>query len=540
MRQESAGQPPAPTERRPGSAVDGPYDSSTRQRGVPLSAPLPPDPLTSEQPIVFGSQIFSGRFGAVSFSGFNPDYQLSVGDRVSLRMWGAFVFDGVQTIDAQGNIFVPNVGPIRLLGVRNADLNQHVEAQVKRVFRKNVGVYATLGAAQPVKVYVTGFVRAPGLYGGLSSDSILYYLDQAGGIDPARGSYLEVELLRSGVTRARFNLYSFLLDGKIEHVQLQDGDTIVAQPRKYTVQVTGEVLNPYIFEFNNESIAAAELVELARPRPAATHMSIARKIGLETRSEYYALNELDGVSIQNGDDVTFTSDKYPGTIFVRVEGAQLGERTLVLPYGARLEDAIARLTPAPQAQLSAVQLFRRSVQERQREAIQNSIRNLETYALTARSATSEEAALRTREAELILKFIERARLVEPKGQVVLAQKELAPETLLEDGDIIRVPERSNLILVSGEVLFPSALIYQPQAGTTDYIKQAGGFTQGADEARVVVVRQDGSVAQGRDAPHAGDEILVLPKIETKSIEITRGITQILYQIAIAAKVALDI
>jgi hypothetical protein len=31
--------------------------------------------------------------------------------------------------------------------------------------------------------------------------------------------------------------------------------------------------------------------------------------------------------------------------------------------------------------------------------------------------------------------------------------------------------------------------------------------------------------------------MILPKIDSKNIEVTRGITQILYQIAIAAKVA---
>jgi hypothetical protein len=38
----------------------------------------------------------------------------------------------------------------------------------------------------------------------------------------------------------------------------------------------------------------------------------------------------------------------------------------------------------------------------------------------------------------------------------------------------------------------------------------------------------------------GDEILVLPRVQTKSIEVTRGISQIIYQIAIAAKVILDL
>lgn len=509
----------------------------------PASQPgrsLPPDPFTSMQPVVFGSQIFTGRFGAAPFTGFNPDYQIAVGDRINVRMWGAFNFESTQQVDAQGNVFVPNIGPVKVVGVRNADLNSQFAAQVKRVFRANVGIYATLAAAQPVKIYVTGFVRAPGLYGGLSSDSVLYYLDQAGGIDPDRGSYLEVHVLREGRLRAKFNLYRFLLDGQIEHLQLQDGDTVIAFPRKYTVQVSGEVLNPYIFEFSNEKVLASEVLAMARPKPGATHLSIVRKVGLEKRSEYYALNELAQVTIENGDEVTVTSDKYPGTLLVRVEGAHLGPRTLVLPYGAHLRDALAQLKPAAQANVGAVQLYRRSVAMRQKELLEASLRGLETYALTSRSSTSEEAALRSRESEQILKFIERARTVQPKGQVLLARREGAGDTLLEDGDIVRVPEQSNLILVSGEVILPNAVVYNPSAGVEDYIRQSGGYTQKANEARLLVLRQDGSVVENTRRLEPGDEIMVLPKIESKSIEITRGITQILYQIAIAAKVALDI
>ena len=534
---------PSPTQGGVNEAAAGVRGASpavveTAPPATALKAPLPPDPFTAQRPVVFGSQIFTGRFGAVPFAGFNPNYQIAVGDRINVRMWGAFNFDATQPVDAQGNIFIPNVGPVRVQGVRNAELNEQVEAQVKRVFRANVGIYATLGAAQPVKVYVTGFVRAPGLYGGLSSDSILYYLDQAGGIDPDRGSYLEVDVLRAGQVRAKFNLYRFLLDGQIDHVQLQDGDTIVAYPRKATVQVSGEVLNPYVFEFPQGRMTAADVLAMARPRPSATHLSIVRKVGTVRRSEYYPLAQAMQVNIEDGDEVTVTSDKYPGTILVRIEGAHLGERTLVLPYGARLKDALDRLKAPPQANVAAVQLYRKSVAARQKEMLENSLRGLETYALTARSATSEEAELRTREAEMILKFIERARNVQPRGQVVLANKSEAADTLLEDGDLIRVPERSNTVLVTGEVIFPSALVYEPGTSIDQYVEQAGGYNQGADEARVVVLRQDGSVAtsQGDADLQPGDEIMVLPKIETKNIEITRGITQILYQIAVSAKV----
>lgn len=519
----------------PGAASTAPAPATTPAARPPLA--LPPDPATAEKPLVFGSQIFTGRFGNETFSGFNPDYQISVGDRISVRMWGAFTFDAVQPVDAKGNLFIPNVGPVTVLGVRNADLNAQLEAQVKRTFRGNVGVYATLEAAQPVKVYVTGFVRAPGLYGGMSSDSVLYYLDRAGGIDPDRGSYLNVEVRRGNLTRARINLYDFLLSGRMDTLQLQDGDTVVVPPRRHSVRVAGEVANPYVFEFDRPTLGGSELLELARPRPGATHLSIERSIGSERRSEYHALADAAKVTVQDGDDVLVTSDRYPGTILVRVEGAHLGERTLVLPYGARLKDALERIRPAPQARLEAVQLFRKSVAARQKELIETSLRSLETYALTARSATSEEAALRGREAQQILEFIERARQVQPRGQIILAQGSSAGDTLMENGDVLRVPEQSNLVLVSGEVLFPSALVFEAGSRAEGYVTRAGGYTQGADRNKLVVVRQDGSVADAQSSePLPGDEIMALPKIETKNIEITRGITQIVYQIAVAAKV----
>ncbi|MFZ2991226.1 polysaccharide biosynthesis/export family protein, partial [Ideonella sp.] len=458
------------------------------------------------------------------------------GDRVALRMWGALTYEAVQTVDAQGNIFVPNAGPIQVMGVRNQDLNKHVDEQVKRTFRANVGVYATLDSAQPVKLYVTGYVRAPGLYGGLSSDSALNFLDKAGGIDPDRGSYLQVQVLRGGKTRASLNLYQFLLEGKLDPIQFQDGDTLVVRPRQYAVNVQGDVQNAYMFEVSRPSIPASELLALAQPRASATHLSIVRNTGVELKSEYYPLSRLADVMVQSGDLVTLTADKYPTTLLVRIEGAQLGERALVLPNGARLSDLIQRLSPSPQADMASLQLFRRSVQARQKKTLEISLRNLETAALTARSATSEESALRKAEAELMLSFISRAQQVQPLGQVVLSDREQAGLMLLEDGDLVVIPEKKNLVLLSGEVLFPNALVYKPNASVDDYIMLAGGYTQSADTSKQVILRPDGSVAPGGSIPQPGDEIMILPKIDSKNIEVTRGITTIIYQIAVAAKV----
>ncbi|MBS4067196.1 MAG: polysaccharide export protein, partial [Sulfurimonas sp.] len=144
---------------------------------------------------------------------------------------------------------------------------------------------------------------------------------------------------------------------------------------------------------------------------------------------------------------------------------------------------------------------------------------------------------RGKEAELVMQFVQRAQGIQPRGQVLLSRGKEAGEALLEDGDTIHIPERSALVMVHGEVLFPNAIIHSEEMDAEDYIRQAGGYTQRADNSRIVVMHQDGRFSENSETkPLPGDEIMVLPKVESKNIEITRGISQIIYQIAVAAKV----
>ena len=92
--------------------------------------------------------------------------------------------------------------------------------------------------------------------------------------------------------------------------------------------------------------------------------------------------------------------------------------------------------------------------------LRESLDNLERKILTARSASAEEARIRTTEAELLLKFIGRARDVRPKGQVVLSFWKGNREVYLEDGDTLHIPSKSNLVLVHGEVLYPNAQLHE--------------------------------------------------------------------------------
>jgi protein involved in polysaccharide export with SLBB domain len=145
--------------------------------------------------------------------------------------------------------------------------------------------------------------------------------------------------------------------------------------------------------------------------------------------------------------------------------------------------------------------------------------------------------IRTREAELISKFVERAKQVKPIGQVVISDGARLSDIVLEDGDVVVIPQKTSLVLVQGEVNFPSAMVYRSGKSIDSYIGEAGGYSPSANSDQVLVMRRSGAVVRGDSATLvAGDEIFVMPKVDSKNMETAKTITQIMYQIAVSAKV----
>ncbi len=493
---------------------------------------------------VFGANLFTGAFARQGATPFNPNYAISIGDNIQVRFWGAFEFDAQLTVDPKGNIFLPHVGPVQVLGVRNQDMQRVVEMAANKVFRANVNSYASLAAAQPVRIFVGGNVNRPGLYSGTSMDSLLHYLDQAGGIDPERGSFLNVQVKRGDLTRATANLYDFLLEGRMPLIQLADGDVIFVAPRHNVLKVSGLAENAKRFEFDDTKRTVADLVRMAKPMASATHVRIVRNTGTVMNTEYYAIPDAGQVLLQNGDELQFTADKRNGTITVRVEGEHDSAQEYVLSDGVKLGEVIRRIKFSERSDTASLQLFRQSVKARQKQMLQASLRSLEASALMARSGTSDEARLRKDEADLILQWVERAKKIEPNGQVLIAQSKTRDELLLENGDILRVPAKDGLVLVSGEVIFPNTIAFDADLNMDDYIRRAGGYTQSANVTKVVIAHRDGSFEDtsgggffgGHSTIRPGDEMLVLPRVDTKTRQFWKEITQIIYQIAVSARV----
>jgi protein involved in polysaccharide export with SLBB domain len=490
----------------------------------------------------FGANLFTGGFRGAMGDGLNANYQIKPGDQITVRAWGAFEFDRVLPVDAQGNIFIPGSGPLNVEGQNSQQVDNSVRRAITSVYPENVQVYTNVQGVQPVAVFVTGYVENPGRYAGTPNDSVLYFLDQAGGIDQDLGSYRQIRVMRNERTVATVDLYDFLIKGTIARPQFQDGDTVVVEERGPAIAVGGDVHREHRYELLGNQLSGAELVNLARLKSGVSHVLLRGDREQGPVAQYFPIDLFYGQTIRSGDEVIFSADQRSETIVVEVEGSYYGPSRFALPRNALLSellDAIA--VPENMTAVESISLQRESVRQQQAQSLQDSLRRLETTYLGASSRTDEEAQIRLQEAELIERFIERARELEPSGRLVVASSNGISDIRLQDGDVITIPEISDSVLISGEVLVPQAAVYRPGTSVIDYVKNAGGFTERADKDQILLVRQNGAVEHASNSPlRPGDEILIMPKAPTHNLQLAATLTQILFQIAVTTRVALDL
>ena len=133
---------------------------------------------------------------------------------------------------------------------------------------------------------------------------------------------------------------------------------------------------------------------------------------------------------------------------------------------------------------------------------------------------------------------------------------------MEDGDVLNIEQRPGTVNIVGEVFNPVSLVYEEGLTVEDCLARVGGVTKEADEKQISVIRVDGSVistAQKKsqrvawgtnqrkwhfggfmDAEIGPGDTIVVPRHLDKInwMQETKDITQILFQIAVAAGVVL--
>ncbi|MDD4862129.1 MAG: polysaccharide biosynthesis/export family protein, partial [Smithellaceae bacterium] len=179
------------------------------------------------------------------------NYIVGPGDQVKILFWGRVNAQYSLTIDRNGSITIPEIGPIYVAGMTFEQMSTRLIKQSKQIVGANIDV--TMGSLKTMPIFVTGDVARPGAYMIGSFAKITDALLIAGGPSEI-GSMRNVQLKRKNKIVATFDLYDFLLKGdKANDTVLQADDVVFVPVSGPQVGVAGNVKRPAIYELKDKT-----------------------------------------------------------------------------------------------------------------------------------------------------------------------------------------------------------------------------------------------------------------------------------------------
>jgi len=177
-------------------------------------------------------------------------YQLSYGDELELLLFGNENKLINLRVDLSGEVLIPEVGTVSLLNLSIEEAEQKVRALLSKNF---IGTSSSLAVKKPSsrKVNIIGLVKEPGTYIVNPFITLIEALKYAGGLED-NASLRNIKIVNQNGEHRNIDLYDFLIDGNpLSNINLRNGDTVVVESTTNFVEVKGEVIRPYIYEYKN-------------------------------------------------------------------------------------------------------------------------------------------------------------------------------------------------------------------------------------------------------------------------------------------------
>ncbi|MGC4028220.1 MAG: SLBB domain-containing protein [Steroidobacteraceae bacterium] len=228
----------------------------------------------------FGYDLFDNApstFSPVTDVPVPAEYVVGPGDQLRVQLFGSQNRNLALTVNRDGAISLPELGPVRVAGMTFAAAQRAIEA---RVSQQMIGVQASvsMGDMRSIRVFVLGEARVPGSYTVSGLATMTTALFASGGVKPI-GSLRNIQLKRQGNVVRQLDLYDLLIRGDTsDDAKLLPGDVIFIPPSGPVVSVHGEVKRPAIYETRGET-SLADLVRLAgglTPEGDASRVSVTR------------------------------------------------------------------------------------------------------------------------------------------------------------------------------------------------------------------------------------------------------------------------
>lgn len=431
----------------------------------------------------------------------NSSYILGPGDELEINYYGSSDNRVKATINREGKIILPEIGPVNFLGMSFKDATEYLNNKVKTEL---IGVEVNLSLQQvrSIGVYILGEAYKPGKYvlSGLSSVTNALFI--SGGVNE-QGSLRNIQVRRNNSIIATYDFYDFLMKGSLEtDIKLEDGDVIFIPFIENTVQLGGAFKRPHKYEFlSGESIKDA--VTLAggfnsevMPNSRLELSSVDRVASKRTITYLDPLKDLN-MKLNNRDviNVSSTSGLTPETIKLSGEIVNPGEYSI--QPGDTILDILNRAGGyTDQAYFQGAVFLREEVAKSQKNAFERSADQLEN---TIVDIISKDAISEVSEFTLtpISTLITRLRREEPLGRMVVDLDYLSLKTdpvknfSVKNKDTLFIPKRPSFVSVVGEVLNTTSVGFNPSLTVDEYIESSGGLNDSADRDKIFIILPNG-------------------------------------------------
>ena len=444
-------------------------------------------------------------------------------------------------------------------------------------------------------VSVAGEVRRPELYpcdGGMRvKDAIL-----AAG-DLTKDAYLKkAEIIRVNEQKEYQTIYfdvaKALENDPGANLLLQDQDRIVIhsiweEVYEKNVYIAGDVKNPGTYQYTKQMTVkdlvfkAGNILESAYVEEAeiASQITEDRKISTVERKTINLGKALEGDPADNvilkPYDILHVKriPDWHETTYVSLSGEFRFPGKYTIKKGERLSSLIERAGGyTDEAYLRGAAFTRESVRTLQQASLDEMVKRMEREVMSQGSAqmatavSKEEIEAKKVELEQKRKFIDSLYDLKATGRMTIRMaharllKGSDYDITLEDGDILTIPIKNNVVNVVGAVMSRGSYIYSDDLKYQDYIAMTGGYSEYADEDNTFVLKVDGSARKIKDSIswnpfksrwemtvfgekvkeiEPGDTIIVPEEVSQLAwLREIKDITQVLMQMAVTAAVTI--
>jgi protein involved in polysaccharide export with SLBB domain len=323
-----------------------------------------------------------------------------------------------------------------------------------------------------------------------------------------------------------------IISAKANDFALQKEDSVLIGSTtdfrdEYTVTIDGEIRRPGVYKFyEGESLKDAlfqaggftdassiDKIEIARrldstgsdtsSKQLSQVIEVATEKDLNAKGSEFKLKPWDVILVRK-------KPNYSSQVSIKIEGEVLYPGAYILSSKQDKVSGILKRAGGltPQAFLKGIYITRINT------SILKDTSDEQLKKIQQRGKDSSETFVDEYKKPTVRVGLDVQKILEHPGGV--------EDILLQEGDVLNVPKEKREIKITGEVLFPTEVVFVQGESLDYYIDKSGGFTDNAKKSKVFVLKPNGVAAKTKHflffktypKVEAGSEIFVPKKRDT--------------------------